>query len=42
MTELKKIMIVNLPGRRFGFRSDMELATPGTGRFYSEVDRGYF
>lgn len=42
MTELKKMMIVNLLGRRFGFRSYMELATPSTGRFHSEIDRDYF
>jgi len=36
------MMIVNLLGRRFGFRSYMELATPSTGRFYAEVDRDYF
>ena len=42
MTELKKMMIVNLLGRRFGFRSYMELATPSTGRFYAGIDRDYF
>lgn len=42
MIALRKMMIVNLLGRRFGFESYMELATPSTGRFYAEVDRDYF
>lgn len=42
MTDLKKMMIVNLLGRRLGFSSYMELATPSTGRFYAEVDRDHF
>jgi len=42
VTDLRKMMIVNLLGRKFGFRSYMELATPSTGRFYAEVDRDYF
>jgi hypothetical protein len=39
---LKKMMIVNLLGRRFGLKSYMELATPSTGRFYALVDRDWF
>ncbi len=42
MTDLKKMMIVNLLGRRFAMSSYMELATPSTGRFYAEVDRDHF
>lgn len=42
MTDLTKMMIVNLLGRQFGFANYMELATPSTGRFYSRVDRDYF
>ncbi len=42
MAELRKMMIVNLLGRRFGFESYLELATPSTGRFYAQVDRDYF
>jgi hypothetical protein len=42
MPELKKAMIVNLLGRKLGFRSYLELATPSTGRFFHQIDRDYF
>ena len=41
-TGLRKMMIVNLLGRRFGLSSYLELATPSTGRFYHQVDRDHF
>lgn len=42
MSQLKKMMIANLLGRRFEFKSYLELATPSTGSFYSQIDRDYF
>lgn len=42
MAELTKMMIVNLLGRRFACKSYVELATPSTGRMFSQVDRDGF
>jgi Methyltransferase domain len=42
MTELNKMMIVNLLGRRRELKNYLEVATPSTGRFFFRIHRDYF